>query len=220
MTTWQWRWETDLHCHDGIQHQSQSCHQVMTTTQCRHQWRQKSLQQQRTSPLDPHCVTMTTSTHIEFIIVISRLCDVTSHDMSYVTTCHTARLQLTAFISITRWWSHSRKYTNKTFLLDTAMPLILLGSKYEWHTAASNEFYFYCTFRILFSINFTHYYNWNKKYVLSNSESVQCNFFSFYHVTFVQFKICYCVQNFIEIGWFFTEIWRYNDFQNGGRPPS
>ena len=28
------------------------------------------------------------------------------------------------------------------------------------------------------------------------------------------------VQNFIEIGWFFAEIWRYIDFQNGGRPPS
>ena len=39
-------------------------------------------------------------------------------------------------------------------------------------------------------------------------------------VTFIQFKICCCVQNFIEIGWFFTEIWRYIDFQNDGRPPS
>jgi len=39
-------------------------------------------------------------------------------------------------------------------------------------------------------------------------------------VTFIQFKICCCVQNFIKIRWFFTEIWRYNDFQNGGRPPS
>ena len=29
----------------------------------------------------------------------------------------------------------------------------------------------------------------NKKYVLSNSESVQCNFFIFDHVTFIQFKI-------------------------------
>ena len=44
--------------------------------------------------------------------------------------------------------------------------------------------------------------------------------FHFDHVTFIQFKICCCIQNFIEIGWFFTEIWRYNDFQNGGRPPS
>jgi len=60
----------------------------------------------------------------------------------------------------------------------------------------------------------------NKKYVLSNSESVQCNFFIFDQVTFVQFKICCCVQNFMKIGWFFTEIWRYIDFQNGSRPPS
>jgi len=62
---------------------------------------------------------------------------------------------------------------------------------------------------------------YNKKYVLSNSESVQCNFyFIFDHVTFIQFKICCCVQNFMKILWFFTEIWRYNDFQNGSRPPS
>ena len=60
----------------------------------------------------------------------------------------------------------------------------------------------------------------NKKYVLSNSEFVQCNFFVFDHVTFIQFKICCCVQNFIKIQLFFTEIWRYNDFQNGGRTPS
>jgi len=53
-----------------------------------------------------------------------------------------------------------------------------------------------------------------------NSKSVQCNFFLFDHVTFVQFKLCCCVQNVIKIGWFFAEIWRYNDFQNGGRPPS
>ena len=39
----------------------------------------------------------------------------------------------------------------------------------------------------------------NKKYVLSNSESVQCNFLIFDHVTFIQFKTCCCVQNFIEI---------------------
>jgi len=40
--------------------------------------------------------------------------------------------------------------------------------------------------------------NNNKKYVLSNSESVQCNFFIFDHVTFIQFKICCCVQNFMK----------------------
>ena len=39
----------------------------------------------------------------------------------------------------------------------------------------------------------------NKKYVLSKSESVQCNFFIFDRVTFIQFKICCCVQNFIKI---------------------
>jgi len=32
-------------------------------------------------------------------------------------------------------------------------------------------------------------------------------------------KICCCVQNFMKIGWFFTEIWRYINFQNGGHPP-
>jgi len=54
----------------------------------------------------------------------------------------------------------------------------------------------------------------NKKYVLSNSESVQCNFFIFDHVTFIQFKICCCMQNFMKIRWFFfTAIWRYIDFQ-------
>jgi len=48
----------------------------------------------------------------------------------------------------------------------------------------------------------------NKKYVLSNLESVQCNFFIFDHVTFIPFNICYCVQNFIKIGWFSL---RYGD---------
>jgi len=60
----------------------------------------------------------------------------------------------------------------------------------------------------------------NKKYVLSNSESVQCNFFIFDHVTFIQLKICCFVRNFMKIGWLFAEIWRYIDFQNGGCPPS
>ena len=60
----------------------------------------------------------------------------------------------------------------------------------------------------------------NKKYVPSNSESVQCSFFIFDHVTIIQFKICCCVQHFMRIGWYFTEIWRYIDFQYGSRPPS
>jgi len=33
-------------------------------------------------------------------------------------------------------------------------------------------------------------------------------------------SIWYSVQNFIKIGRLFTEIWRFNNFQNGGRPPS
>jgi len=39
-------------------------------------------------------------------------------------------------------------------------------------------------------------------------------------VTAIGFNICCSVPNFIKIGRFFTEIWRFNDFQNGGRPPS
>jgi len=44
----------------------------------------------------------------------------------------------------------------------------------------------------------------NKKYILLNSESVQCNFVIFDLLTFIQFKICCCLQNFIErlfFGW-------------------
>jgi len=41
---------------------------------------------------------------------------------------------------------------------------------------------------------------YDKKYVMSNSESVQCNFFISDYVTFIQFKICCCVQNFMKIG--------------------
>ena len=40
------------------------------------------------------------------------------------------------------------------------------------------------------------------------------------HVTVTGFNIWCSVPNFIKIGQFFTEIWRFNDFQNGGRPPS
>ena len=36
----------------------------------------------------------------------------------------------------------------------------------------------------------------------------------------IRCNICYSVPNFIKIGRFFTEIWRFNDFRNGGRPPS
>ena len=33
------------------------------------------------------------------------------------------------------------------------------------------------------------------------------------------FNVWCSVPNFIKIGRFFTEIWRFNDFQNGGGPP-
>jgi len=34
------------------------------------------------------------------------------------------------------------------------------------------------------------------------------------------FNVWCSVPSFIKIGRFFTQIWRFNDFQNGGRPPS
>jgi len=62
----------------------------------------------------------------------------------------------------------------------------------------------------------------NKKFIRSvELGSLSNATFSFFdHVMFIQFKICCCVQNFMKIGRFFTEIWRYIDFKNGGRPPS
>ena len=42
----------------------------------------------------------------------------------------------------------------------------------------------------------------------------------FGHVTVIGFNICCRVPNFIKIGWFFTEIWRFSDLQDGGRQPS
>jgi len=39
-------------------------------------------------------------------------------------------------------------------------------------------------------------------------------------VTAIGFTICCSVPIFIEIGQFFTEIWQFNNFQHGGRPPS
>jgi len=42
----------------------------------------------------------------------------------------------------------------------------------------------------------------------------------FSHVTVIRFNICCSVPNFIKIRQFFSQIWRFNDFQNGGRPSS
>jgi len=44
--------------------------------------------------------------------------------------------------------------------------------------------------------------------------------FNFWSRDFIGFYIRCSVPNFIEIGRFFTEIWRFNNFQNGGYPPS
>jgi len=44
--------------------------------------------------------------------------------------------------------------------------------------------------------------------------------FNFGHVTAIGFNIWCSVPSFIKIGRFFTEIWRFNHFQIGGRPPS
>jgi len=41
----------------------------------------------------------------------------------------------------------------------------------------------------------------------------------FGHVTVIRFNICFSVPNVIKVGRFFTEMWRFNNFQNGGRPP-
>jgi len=41
----------------------------------------------------------------------------------------------------------------------------------------------------------------------------------FGHVTVIGFNIWCSVKNFIKIRRFLTDIWRLNDFQNGGRPP-
>ena len=41
----------------------------------------------------------------------------------------------------------------------------------------------------------------------------------FGHVTATGFNIWCNVPNFTKIGRFFTEIWRFNDFQNGSGPP-
>jgi len=59
-------------------------------------------------------------------------------------------------------------------------------------------------------------YSQPRKYVLSNSESVQCNFFIFDHVMFIQFKICCSVQKIMKIGWFFywdMAIYRFSKWR-------
>jgi len=44
-------------------------------------------------------------------------------------------------------------------------------------------------------------------------------FLIFSHVSVAWDKICVRILNFVQFGRFVAELWRYNDFQNGGRPP-
>ena len=41
----------------------------------------------------------------------------------------------------------------------------------------------------------------------------------FSHISVACVKICVRIKNFVLFGRFAAEIWRYNDFQNGCRPP-
>jgi len=44
-------------------------------------------------------------------------------------------------------------------------------------------------------------------------------FLKFSHVSVAWVKICVWIPNFVIFGRFAAKIWKYNDFQNGGRPP-
>ena len=44
-------------------------------------------------------------------------------------------------------------------------------------------------------------------------------FLNFSHISVDTVKICVCIPNFDIFGRFAAEIWRYNNFQNGGHPP-
>ena len=51
------------------------------------------------------------------------------------------------------------------------------------------------------------------KAIFKMAATAMLNFknFNFGHETAIWFTICYSVPNFIKIGQFFTEIWRFND---------
>ena len=52
------------------------------------------------------------------------------------------------------------------------------------------------------------------------SAILNSNFFTFGHVTVIEFQIWCCAPNLIKIGWFLVKIWRLNDFQDGRCLPS
>jgi len=60
-----------------------------------------------------------------------------------------------------------------------------------------------------------------KKAIFKMAAAAILNFkkVNFGHVSVTGFNIWCSVPNFTKIGQFFTKIWRFYDFQNGGRPP-
>ena len=61
---------------------------------------------------------------------------------------------------------------------------------------------------------------WPKKAIFKIGAAAILNSKKMGHVTVIGFNIWCSVPNCIKIGRFFTEIWRFNDFQNGSRSPS
>ena len=65
------------------------------------------------------------------------------------------------------------------------------------------------------------------KFPLTLTRNTCCRTRSLSNATFLSFiawrssvqNLLLCTK-FNEIRWFFAEIWQYNDFQNGGRPPA
>ena len=59
--------------------------------------------------------------------------------------------------------------------------------------------------------------------MIFNMESVRHlefgNFWNFSDVSVALVRICVCIPDFVKFWRFAAEIWRYNDFQNAGRPP-
>jgi len=62
---------------------------------------------------------------------------------------------------------------------------------------------------------------WQKTtfYNMASVRHLELKVFSFGQTISVIVLIHSSVQTFIKTWWYFTEIWRYNDFQDGGRPP-
>ena len=62
---------------------------------------------------------------------------------------------------------------------------------------------------------------WPKKAIFKMSAAAILNFKNFnFWSRDCEFNICCSLPNFIKIRRFLTEIWRFDDFQYGGRPPS